>query len=35
MKNPNNSKFNCWVYEETEEFLEAFYTLAEGGYKNA
>ena len=24
MKNPNNSKYNCWVYEETPELLEAF-----------
>lgn len=21
MKNPNNSNFNCWVYEETPELL--------------
>jgi hypothetical protein len=24
MKNPNNPRFNCWVYEETPAFLEAF-----------
>ena len=24
MKNPQNSQFNCWVYEETPELLEAF-----------
>lgn len=27
MKNPKNPKFNCWVYEETEELLKAFDTL--------
>ena len=27
MKNPKNPKFNCWVYEETEELLQAFDTL--------
>ena len=27
MKNPKNPKFNCWVYEETEEFLKAFDSL--------
>ena len=27
MKNPNNSNFNCWVYEETPELLSAFDTL--------
>lgn len=31
MKNPNNSRLNCWVYEETPEFLKAFNTLVEGG----
>lgn len=24
MRNPNNQRYNCWVYEETPEFLEAF-----------
>ena len=24
MKNPQNPQFNCWVYEETSELLEAF-----------
>ena len=24
MKNPKNQKYNCWVYEETQELLEAF-----------
>lgn len=24
MKNPHNSQFNCWVYEETPELLSAF-----------
>lgn len=27
MKNPNNPYFNCWVYEETDQFLEAFDSL--------
>lgn len=33
MKNPHNQNFNCWVYEETPEFLEAFNALA-GGYSS-
>lgn len=24
MKNPQNQRFNCWVYEATPEFLRAF-----------
>ena len=24
MKNPNNSKFNCWVYAATPDLLAAF-----------
>lgn len=27
MKNPQNSQFNCWVYEETPELLKAFDSL--------
>ena len=27
MKNPNNPRFNCWVYEETPELLKAFDAL--------
>lgn len=27
MKNPSNQRFNCWVYEETKELLEAFDAL--------
>lgn len=27
MKNPNNPKFNCWVYEETPAFKLAFEQL--------
>jgi hypothetical protein len=27
MKNPSNPRFNCWVYEETPELLEAFDAL--------
>ena len=31
MKNPYNQKFNCWVYEETSEFLKAFDSLVGQG----
>jgi hypothetical protein len=31
MKNPNNPRFNCWVYEETPQLLKAFDALIEGG----
>ena len=31
MKNPNNPRFNCWVYAETPEFLKAFDALLGGG----
>ena len=24
MKNPNDQRFNCWVYEDTPELQEAF-----------
>jgi hypothetical protein len=34
MKNPNNGRFNCWVYEETEELLEAFDALVKGECSN-
>ena len=27
MKNPTNPRFNCWVYEETDELLQAFDAL--------
>lgn len=27
MKNPNNPRLNCWVYEETPELLKAFDAL--------
>lgn len=30
MRNPRNQKFNCWVYEETAELLEAFDNLVGG-----
>lgn len=30
MKNPNNPKFNCWVYQVTPEFLSAFDALIRG-----
>lgn len=31
MKNPNNQRFNCWVYEETPELLKAFDALVKEG----
>ena len=35
MQNPNNKQFNCWVYEDTPEFRQAFYVLAaKGGCKD-
>ena len=34
MKNPNNSNFNCWVYEETPELLQAFDALVRKGRRN-
>ena len=27
MKNPNNPRFNCWVYAATPDFLAAFDAL--------
>ena len=34
MKNPNNPRFNCWVYEETDELLKAFDSLIKEGRKH-
>lgn len=34
MKNPANQRFNCWVYEETDELLEAFDALLRRGQSN-
>ena len=34
MKNPNNQRFNCWVYEKTPELLQAFDALVKGGNQN-
>lgn len=35
MKNPKDSNYTCWVYEETPEFLSAFaQIMAEEGSKN-
>lgn len=34
MKNPNNPRFNCWVYAETPDFLAAFDALVRGGNGN-
>ena len=31
MQNPQNPRFNCWVYEETPELLRAFDALVGGG----
>lgn len=33
MKNPQNPQFNCWVYEQTPEFLMKFDELIRG-YNN-
>lgn len=30
MKNPQNQKYNCWVYEETPELLELFDKIVGG-----
>lgn len=30
MKNPQNQKYNCWVYAETPEFLIAFDEILRG-----
>lgn len=34
MKNPQNQRFNCWVYEETPELLKAFDLLVRGSDRN-
>ena len=34
MKNPNNQRFNCWVYAATPELLKAFDTLVREGACN-
>lgn len=34
MKNPHNPRFNCWVYEETPEFLIAFDAILKEGERN-
>ena len=31
MKNPNNQRFNCWVYAETPDLLAAFDAALKGG----
>jgi hypothetical protein len=31
MRNPQNARFNCWVYAATPDFLAAFDALIEGG----
>lgn len=31
MKNPNNPRFNCWVYAATPELLAAFDEVLKGG----
>lgn len=33
MKNPHNSKYNCWIYEETPAFQEAFDKLMAKGVR--
>ena len=34
MKNPNNPRFNCWVYAETPDLLAAFDAAVKGGNGN-
>jgi hypothetical protein len=34
MKNPNNPRFNCWVYAETPDLLAAFDAALKGGNGN-
>ena len=34
MKNPNNQKFNCWVYEATPDFLAAFDAIIKEADRN-
>ena len=34
MRNPKNANFNCWVYEGSEELLEAFDSLLKEDQKN-
>ena len=34
MKNPQNPKYNCWVYSETPELLAAFDALVKGAAAN-
>ena len=31
MKNPQNMRFNCWVYEATPQLLEAFDNILREG----
>ena len=31
MKNPQNMRFNCWVYESTPQLLEAFDNILTSG----
>lgn len=30
MKNPNNPRYNCWVYTADDKFIEAFDELMKG-----
>ena len=34
MKNPNNPRFNCWVYAETPDLLAAFDAALKEGNGN-
>ena len=34
MKNPNNPRFNCWVYAETPDLLAAFDAALRGGKRH-
>jgi hypothetical protein len=34
MKNPNNPRYNCWVYAATPDLLAAFDDALKGGNRN-
>ncbi len=34
MKNPQNQRFNCWVYAESPDLLTAFDALVREGCRN-
>lgn len=34
MPNPQNERYNCWVYEQTPAFVAAFEKILKGGQNN-